>query len=376
MKTIGINIQTIFSIIFFNKIILFLTLIENYFMTILEYEKRGRLRPTDIKPLLSTDFNPAVIPLKGNTTAFLSRYVPIAAEVGEPDAGLLRQHIATHSPEGNYTLKKTDTIWSPEDSPTHLIEDVRARREQNGRIRLGATIVVDHTPYGAFATLEHEEAIPSAAEKFQLCKDLEGKNMTPIDDEGNFLFRREGEGHNHILTQLHYDEASHMMQEVGQLNFAPHIPGDSTFWGSWRIGTTFAPIRDGETEILIMHGIHTELVPVMQKNPDGIKYHYSMGQAALQVDEKGLRSVIAVDPNPLIVPEDFSSEDGTRLGKQLHPDLRVAIYVCGATERTDTQGETYVDIVVSYGDTTSFVVPFKKEELLARHRQLCEAGNK
>lgn len=335
-----------------------------------------RLRP-EITPLgLRGYFNPAVIEMSDGTITLLARHVEKAAEYGLPDAGSLVKITLKHD-GARYQVLEKEQIWEPADSPDALLEDVRALNDPKGedkRVFLGATVVMDNTvvdeygntkvektPFGAIAILDDESQISGAPKRFRPCPELgPGKNMTPLDMKGNFLFRKEGEDgdHNFILSIIHYDNSTDTVTETGELDFTEHMKDAE--WGKWRIGTTTVMPSDDSTQTLILHGINTEPT---DKNPYGAYLKYAFGLACLEKMEDGTLNIVGVDPKPMAVPEDFLN-DGNDM-EQLHPELRNAIYLCGQVRRTDKNGIIHLDQFPSYGDTEivlgSYQVPVVKD---------------
>lgn len=346
-----------------------------------------RLRP-EITPLgLKGYFNPAVIEMNDGTIALLARHVEKAAEYGMPDTGSLVKIILEHD-GSRYQVLAIEQIWNPEDSPGALLEDIRALKGPKGkdkRVVLGATVVMDDTvvdmyghtkvekaPYGAIAILDDETQIPDAPKRFRYCRELgRGKNMTATDMEGNFLFREEGkdDDHNFILSIIHYDQATDTVTKTGELDFRAHMRGKK--WGGWRIGTTAVLATDDSTQALVLHGISIDKVPTTQ-NPYGVFFRYSFGLACCERLANGTWNIVGVDPQPMTVPDDFSNESA-RLGEQLHPELRDAIYLCGISQRTNKDGEKFVDTLASYGDTEIFLASFPVEAVLKRMEQIYES---
>lgn len=321
-----------------------------------------RLRP-EITPLgLRGYFNPAVIEIRDGTIILLARHVEEAAKYGLPDTGSLVEIKLRHDGSLYQVLDKKQ-IWEPADSPEALLEDVRALNDPKGedkRVFLGATVVMDNTvvdeygntkvekaPFGAITILDDESRISGAPKRFRPCPELgPGKNMTPLDMKGNFLFREEGENgdHNFILSIIHYDNATGMVTKTGELDFTEHMKDAE--WGKWRIGTTAAMPSDDSTLTLVLHGINTEPT---DKNPYGAYFKYAFGLACLERLEDGTLNIVGVDPKPMAVPEDFLNKSNGMV--QLHPELRNAIYLCGQVRRTDKNGITHFDQFASYGDT-------------------------
>lgn len=324
-----------------------------------------RLRP-EITPLgLKGYFNPGVIPRSDGSITLLARHVEKAAEYGQPDIGSLVEITLRHDGERYQVLEK-NTIWNPEDSPHALLEDVRALNDPNGedkRVFLGATVVMDNTvvdeygntkvekaPYGAIAILDDETQISGAPGRFRPCPELGiGKNMTPLDMNGNFLFREDGKDgdHNFILTIVHYDKDTDTVKKTGELDFKEQMK--EAEWGKHRIGTTAAlPAEDG-TQALVLHGINIEPT---NKNPQGEYFRYAFGLACLEKSANGNMRVVGVDPQPMAVPDDFLDEsNNVRLAEQLHPERRDAMYLCGQVKRVDRSGILRIDQFPSIGDT-------------------------
>lgn len=335
-----------------------------------------RLRP-EITPLgLRGYFNPAVIPRSDGSITLLARHVEKAAEYGLPDTGSLVEITLKHD-GAQYQVLDKKQIWEPADSPEALLEDVRALNDLKGedkRVFLGATVVMNHevvdedghtniekAPYGAIAILDDENQISDAPKRFRPCSELGvGKNMTPLDMKGNFLFREEGEDgdHNFILSIIHYDQVTDTVTKTGELDFTEHMKGGE--WGRWRIGTTAALPTDDSTQTLVLHGINTEPT---DKNPYGAYFKYAFGLACLERLEDSTLNIVGVDPKPMAVPEDFLNESNDMV--QLHPDLRDAIYLCGQVRRIDKNGIIHLDQFASYGDTEivlgSYQVPVVKD---------------
>ena len=342
-----------------------------------------RLKPK-ITPLgLKGYFNPAVIPRSDGTITLLARQVGKPAEHGRPDMGPLVEITLKHD-GSEYQVLEKQQIWKPEDSPQALIEDVRALNDpkgENKQVFLGATVVVDRTvvdefgqkkvepaAYGAIAILDDETQISDAPQRFRICPELGiGKNMTPIDMNGNFLFREEGvDGdHNFILSVIHYDEATDTVTKTGELDFREQMKGVP--WGNWRIGTTAAMLTDEKIQTLVIHGIRTEKVP---QSPDGNMYYYSIGIACLEKQEDGTLRIVGVDPQPMVTPDDFSDESKKRLGEQLHPNLRDATYLCGIVKQTDGNGNESIDQFISYGDTETMLASISVNDIKERTQQI------
>ena len=278
-------------------------------------------------------------------------------------------------------------IWNPEDSPEALLEDVRALNDPNGedkRVFLGATVVMDHTivdeygntkveksPYGAIAILDNEGQISNSPKMFRSCPELGiGKNMTPLDMKGNFLFREEGVNgdHNHILSIIHYDKATDTVTKTGELDFREHMKDKP--WGKWRIGTTATLPTDDSTQALVLHGINAE--PTDQ-NPYGAYLRYAFGLACLERSSDGEMRIVGVDPQPMAVPDDFLDENNVRLAQQLHPELRDPIYLCGQVKRIDRSGILRIDQFPSIGDTEIVLGSYPHARVEDRKEKIYEA---
>lgn len=253
-----------------------------------------------------------------------------------------------------------------------LVEDIRAFQnpeDKNAPIFLGATIVmkrivvrpgfpteINPVPFPAIAVSDKKH-IADIPKLFRPCPELgPGKNMTPLDSLGNYAVRQEGKENNFVLTLCHYDQRSDSVTVTGKLDFQEHMK--DVPWGLDSIGTTAAPIDVGDFLLLPIHGIRTDKVTPLKENPDGLFYTYSLGLAVLKKSFDGtLLSVVGVDKSPLIQPKDFVIEN-VQMGKQLHPELREAIYLCGYVERTDKNGTKFLDMFVSYSNVKFFSYQF------------------
>jgi hypothetical protein len=324
-------------------------------------------------------FNPAVIPGRNpGEIILLARHVENAAAHGLPDVGqLVRIDLSYNSLKATYEVVAKTVIWDPADTPGQSLEDVRAFASESGAIVLGATIVINKevvdgqgktktepTPYGAIAYLDHLDQIDQAARIFRVCEMLgPGKNLTPIDESGNFMYRPDSKDHYHKLILVHWNTEDNTISFEGELDFASWLKDSQ--WADWRMGSTAQLIAIDDSKFVFMiHGIHMDQVD-KSINPYAEFYTYSIGLAFLEKLENGKFKIIKVDPQPIAVPGDFVKADGEPMGKQLHPELRNAIYLCGYTSRVEN-GKFYLDLFMSYGDTETFLVSYLLADIFDR----------
>lgn len=271
----------------------------------------------------------------------IAREVPEAAGWGKPDKGKL---VLFEMEEGGQVTHER-VIWEPI-SGGILLEDPRAYKRGDGSIRIGLTAVLNirnqYIPYPAITVLRKQpwrDELPAVTliEAFG-----PGKNITPITDR-TFLFRPQGQEYAHKL--LVFDFHDLLARKIQDLEFPANLP-----WASWKIGTAMPPIWFSENEgLLIFHGIS-----VMNG-----KFVYSLGRARLFREEGKFK--VQVAGLPVLTPDNFKSERGTRLVRELHPRLRRVIYACGGVVKKSTPDK--LDLYVNVGDTATFEVEFGLEEL-------------
>lgn len=288
-----------------------------------------------------TEFHHIINPatwLNNGRVILVGREVQTAGEEGHPDIGNL---VRLTLDEQHHVLDRA-TIWTPAERNVSY-EDMRAIRSKKGQVLAGLTAVVregtDYIPYPAMVRIDD----PSLESRLPEVKIIEifgsGKNMTPFNDQGGFVFRPEGEENNHRLVVL--QTMGSQLFECGEIIF-PQVP-----WASWRIGTTIPPIWLGNNlALMILHGIHKE------KREDETLV-YSLGRGLLYRDANRFR--MQVDDKPLLTPDDFSDLDI----RELHPKRRV-IYACGGL-----LGPNGVYLFLNMGDTQTVEVTFSWQQLLA-----------
>lgn len=271
----------------------------------------------------------------------IAREVPRAAGKGRPDIGKL---VLFEMDEAGEMVHER-TVWEPVTGGIFL-EDPRALKREDGSIRIGLTAVLnirnEYIPYPAITMLRKQpwrEELPAITliESFG-----PGKNITPIRDK-TFLFRPQGQEYAHKLLVFNFHDL--LARKIQDLEFPTDLP-----WASWKVGTAMPPIWLSEdVGMLIFHGISVA---------NG-KFVYSLGRARLY-RENGIFKV-QVAPRPILTPDNFRSDKGTRLVKELHPRLRRVVYACGGVIKKSTPHK--LDLYVNVGDTTTFDVQFDCEEL-------------
>ncbi len=303
----------------------------------------------NLNPQLLYRFNAAAWTPQNNGNTFLvAREVKIAGGQGEPDKGDMVLLELDH--QGNVLQEKV--VWKLEGA-SQLLEDARAFVCKNGQVLLGLTAVVEEgekaIPYPGVAILDNADQSVDALPEVKVLRQFgPGKNMTPLNDTGTFLFRQDGPEHNHDLLVFDWNGEDAIVK--GKIHFPKDIP-----WAQWRTGTTMPPIWINEKEaLLIFHGI---------TKVDG-KYIYSIGRAKLFVsDDDSLekRYQVEVDYKPLLTPDHFLDQNGQQLVEELHPEFRRVVYACGGVMKK-IQSKLTLALYVNVGDrqTVEVQIPWKQ----------------
>ncbi len=306
----------------------------------------------NLNPQLLYRFNAAAWSPSENANTFLmAREVHIAGGQGEPDKGDMV--LLEVDAQGKVIQEKV--IWKLEGA-SQLLEDARAFVCKDGKVLLGLTAVTEEngkaTPYPAVVTLDNAHKPNDQLPQVQVLKQFgPGKNMTPLDDHGTFLFRQDSPEHHHHLLVFSWD-GEHEAQVKGQVQFPTDIP-----WAQWRTGTTMPPIWINDHQaLMIFHGITKQ---------DG-KYIYTLGRALLNIsndDAINKKYTVQVDYNPLVTPDDFLDDHGRSLVEELHPHLRRVVYACGGVLRR-VENQLVLALYVNVGDRQTVEVQLPWKELL------------
>ncbi len=327
-------------------------------------EKKGILPQKDFEiieiPVLKNRINAAAWPTEDGVM-LVAREVKKAAKEGEPDTGRLVQ-LKSDTPLVEILLKDSgpmveQVVWDSEGQEI-LLEDPRGLllSDKSGVV-LGLTAVVmedgEKIVYPTVIYLQSSDVFEQiTVTQEQIIRDFgPGKNITPVSD-GTFLFRQEGDKNNHRLLHFSKDEHTKEVKELGNLEF----PSDLE-WASWRIGTTMPPIPINENEyLMIFHGIKWE---------NG-KYIYSLGRAKLVKDQGGNLTVAEIDREPILTPDDFVINNRP-IAKELHPELRRVVYVCGGMMEDENR---MLSLFVNVGDTKTVLVNLTFDALVAIDKPL------
>lgn len=282
-----------------------------------------------------------------DSICFIGRVVTEAGVEGEPDTGTLR--LFEVSPDGDIVYERT--IWEPTYDGINL-EDPRALALTDGNIIIGLTAVLRDKRGGpvafpAIIKIDSPGSWQQELPPFLFIGSFgPGKNLTPIDST-TYLFRPDTPEYRHkiLVFSLHHQ----VPEKIGDIVFPTTLP-----WAQWKIGTTMPPIWFNQNEALfIIHGISIE-------NIDGKdKYVYRLGRAKLTRDNNVF--TVTVAPEPILTPDDFKTANGEPLVRELHPEKRRVVYLCGGLikrNRPDT-----LSLYVNVGDRTTFEVESPLAEL-------------
>ncbi len=281
------------------------------------------------------------------TICFIGREVAIAGESGEPDSGILK--LFELDKEGN--IKHERVIWKPLYDGINL-EDPRALQLPNGNLLVGLTCVLRNKngqpiPFPAIVKIDYLHSWRQNLPPFLVIDTFgPGKNITPIN-KNVFLFRPESPDYNHKI--LVFSLIHQIPEKICDIDFPLNLA-----WAKWRIGTTMPPIWLNKDEALfIIHGI------TMQNIEGKDKYIYSIGRAKLIRKNNIFKVIVASEP--ILTPNDFLSEEGKPLVKELHPEQRRVVYSCGGIIKKDNKNS--LSLYVNVGDRATFDVEFSLNEL-------------
>lgn len=283
-----------------------------------------------------------------NNLCFIGREVAAAGKSGEPDTGVLKLFEVNQT--GSIVHERL--IWKPLYNGINL-EDPRVLQLENENLLIGLTAVLrdkkgQPVPFPAIVKIDSISNWRQDLPPFLFIGTFgPGKNLTPIDNT-TYLFRPDYKEYFHKL--LVFSLNSQVPEKLTDIEFPKDLP-----WAKWRIGTTMPPIWISKTEALfIIHGISIQKI-------DGIKkYVYSIGRAKLE--RKSDRFVVTVAPEPILTPDDFISETGAPLVKELHPELRRVVYSCGGIIKKHSKD--LLSMYVNVGDRSTFEVEFSLHELM------------
>jgi hypothetical protein len=118
-------------------------------------------------------------------------------------------------------------------------------------------------------------------------------------------------------------------------------------WGDWKIGTLSPPMWLSKNRALMfLAGLN---------KVDG-KYVYTIGKAFLDRSSGGKFAINDIDPKPFISRKTFEGY-GIR---ELHPEDREVVYMCGSVLNKNGQ----IDMYVNVGDRNTFLVSAKLSDFL------------
>jgi len=242
-------------------------------------------------------------------------------------------------------------IWKPIYDGINL-EDPRALQLSNEQLIIGLTAVLRDKngipmPFPALIKIDSHRSWKQELPPFLIIGSFgPGKNITPVDNT-TYLFRPDSKEYNHkiLVFSLHQQ----VPKRIGDIIFPTNL-----WWAKWRIGTTMSPIWITKNEALfIIHGI--SIVKI-----DGIKkYVYSLGRAKLT--RKNNKYSVKVAPEPILIPDNFLTDDGKPMVSELHPKLRRVVYSCGGLIKRNKQDT--LALYVNVGDRSTFEVEFSLSEL-------------
>lgn len=255
----------------------------------------------------------------------------------------------------------TQELWRPEadNKKGDQLEDARVVTMDDGTVFIGFTRLVyseadhRHHPFPAIAFTASEDLLAGnfpdtyLIDSFGEGEDttpleepptknsgIYGKNATPLKDR-EFLFRQED--HNHALTLVSLDA-----NNKAKLEQVIDFPQDQIpWWAQHKLGTTMPPVWLNKTEALfIVHGF-----TIIDGKPN-----YAVGSARLTVKD-GKYTIDNVSADPLLTPQGLTDELFPGQEMQLHPEERVAMYMCGGVvEKDDNGNPARVRSYVSIGD--------------------------
>jgi len=330
--------------------------IKDIFATKLEYDPVLEVNEVRVSEGI---FNVTPLDIDG-VTYLLGRKVEAAAPWGQPDVGPL----VMSELDANRNIVSTTEILNPSSSGFSL-EDPRARQtskgtiigvtavsEEAGRVKAYPALIKLGTPKellsGPFPQVRIIDKFGGGSQTAPIEGLVEGKNSTSID-ETNLIYRPEGMNHTLQVLDVANDRAAH----VGFIDIPTDIP-----WALYKIGTTTPPeplndqpgLNDNVREFFFkFHGLNKTIdgeIVDPDTESDDVVYRYSIGTARLLrwtgVDSDGKEkvsfSVDNISREPIITPESFPVlTDGRQ--KELHPDKRQAVYLCGSVPTRNTAGE-------------------------------------